>query len=475
MTVKRDWGLLMRHLIVVFVCTTVLASGSAFGEDWALETIAPFGAYFDLAVDAAGIPHVLFNNCQAWETCQPFDPANAELTYGTKTGTGWNFEPIVHDPVGDNIVIVLSESGVPHIAFKDSTRQMHYGYRGPGGWEIEDLYHEGLLRYRASPSLAFDSGGEPHIAFIERERIRYAFKQGGVWTDEEVTGSSLDNWSARASIAIDHAGAIHVGSWMYYESAVLFSRGASSWTYDLVGGDIAWNPWMIIDETGAAHFIYHGFNGVSYATNAGGSWNEELVDPDGANISDDIALDAEGRPFIVYGSAVLVAVDPYLYDVGLDLAWRDDGVWNREPIRTVEAVEEWWMNPRIEIDVSDVVHVLYKDPSTGELRYGTRAVPTAVGDSPPRYAPAALRISPNPFRRVTEVVFDLNSDDHVTLAVYDVRGRLVRMLANATMYAGGHRLTWDGRTDAGAEAPTGVYFVRLHTTTTVTRRAVLLK
>ena len=47
-----------------------------------------------------------------------------------------------------------------------------------------------------------------------------------------------------------------------------------------------------------------------------------------------------------------------------------------------------------------------------------------------------------------------------TIAAYDVNGRLVRTLWNGEMDAGVRTVTWDGRTDRGARAPGGVYFLR---------------
>jgi flagellar hook assembly protein FlgD len=45
--------------------------------------------------------------------------------------------------------------------------------------------------------------------------------------------------------------------------------------------------------------------------------------------------------------------------------------------------------------------------------------------------------------------------------VYDVKGRLVRSLADDRRAAGHHTLTWDGRTAGGRMAASGVYYLRL--------------
>ncbi|MEJ2721810.1 MAG: FlgD immunoglobulin-like domain containing protein [bacterium] len=467
----------MMRAVTLWIClAAAAASPTAYADDWAAESIAPFSAYFDMAVDGDGIPHVLFNNCQAWELCVPADPGNSALTYGFKTGAEWSFEPVASDPVGEHFSIIVDNTNMPHLAYRDTTWQMHYGYRDAGGWVIEDLYHERLLRYRASPHLALDSNGEPHIAFVERETIHYAYKENEVWTDEQVTGSSLDNWSARAAIAVDDSDALYVGSWMYDQSAVLYTRGTASWTHDLDGGDIGWNPWMVLDSHQAAHFVYHGYNGVSYATNAGGSWVEELIDPTGQNGADDISLDTSGRPVVVYVTAALVSYDPILYDAELRLARRDGDAWVTEPIATAQSVEDWTMNPRMEVDGLDRIHVLYHDPVTGELRYATRSLPTAVPDPSPRVDPPALSIAPNPFSRTADIVFELRSAERAELVVYDVCGRLVRILAATGMPAGEHHISWDGMTESGTRVPSGVYFIRLKTATgTSVRRAVLMK
>jgi len=49
----------------------------------------------------------------------------------------------------------------------------------------------------------------------------------------------------------------------------------------------------------------------------------------------------------------------------------------------------------------------------------------------------------------------------VELSLYGVGGRLVRRLVAATLPAGEHRHTWDGRTASGAPAPSGIYWLRL--------------
>jgi spore coat protein A len=83
---------------------------------------------------------------------------------------------------------------------------------------------------------------------------------------------------------------------------------------------------------------------------------------------------------------------------------------------------------------------------------------------------------PNPFNPATLIRFSLRDDRYAELRVYDVAGRLVRTLAKREFTAGAHAVFWDGRSDDGLDAPSGVYFYRLiDGERALTRRMVLLR
>jgi hypothetical protein len=69
--------------------------------------------------------------------------------------------------------------------------------------------------------------------------------------------------------------------------------------------------------------------------------------------------------------------------------------------------------------------------------------------------------APNPFGAATTFRFDVASPGPATVRVYAASGRLVRTLLAAPLPAGRFLAGWDGRDDRGAQAPSGVYFVRL--------------
>ncbi len=76
--------------------------------------------------------------------------------------------------------------------------------------------------------------------------------------------------------------------------------------------------------------------------------------------------------------------------------------------------------------------------------------------------PMLLGNAPNPFNPMTEIRFSVGPDVQRTrILVYDVQGRLVRTLLDEDMQPGVHRVVWQGRTDRGEQAASGMYFYRL--------------
>lgn len=101
---------------------------------------------------------------------------------------------------------------------------------------------------------------------------------------------------------------------------------------------------------------------------------------------------------------------------------------------------------------------------------GDRGTPGAPNDwlspAPPPAAVTALGgVYPNPFNPKAVFDFTLARDERVTLAVFDVRGRLVRTVADAALPAGQYRgaYGWDGTDAQGRPVTSGTYFLRMRT------------
>ncbi len=100
---------------------------------------------------------------------------------------------------------------------------------------------------------------------------------------------------------------------------------------------------------------------------------------------------------------------------------------------------------------------------------------SAVGNTPA----AAMRLAqnhPNPFNPATDIAFELASRQHVTLQVFDTRGRLVRTLLSGEAGPGTESVHWDGHDLTGAAVPSGVYFYQINgSKQTVGRKMVLVR
>ena len=68
---------------------------------------------------------------------------------------------------------------------------------------------------------------------------------------------------------------------------------------------------------------------------------------------------------------------------------------------------------------------------------------------------------PTPFNAEVTIPFVLAEAGPVRLVVYNLMGQQVRVLADEWVDAGAHRVRWDGRTAAGTEAASGVYWAVL--------------
>jgi len=70
---------------------------------------------------------------------------------------------------------------------------------------------------------------------------------------------------------------------------------------------------------------------------------------------------------------------------------------------------------------------------------------------------------PNPFNPVTIIEFQIPKRSSVELEIFNAIGQRVATLVNMDLAPGRHQISWNSKTDAGIELPSGVYFYRLRT------------
>ena len=70
---------------------------------------------------------------------------------------------------------------------------------------------------------------------------------------------------------------------------------------------------------------------------------------------------------------------------------------------------------------------------------------------------------PNPFNPSTCLTIALPRTVDVRVVILDLLGREIATLVDEILPAGFHLVAWDGKTSAGEQAPSGVYFAVMET------------
>ncbi|MFH1843452.1 MAG: FG-GAP-like repeat-containing protein [bacterium] len=160
----------------------------------------------------------------------------------------------------------------------------------------------------------------------------------------------------------------------------------------------------------------------------------------------------------VSGGSGIMSQNSLTAEFGLGTAVVVDSLIVRWPSGTVDVLT--W------VDVDDIRDVIESDPLSH-----TRPEPVA----PARYI--LYPCAPNPFNPRTRIRYDLPEMTSVRLSVFDISGRLVRVLREGILESPGqHEAMWDGQNDAGQTVAAGMYFYRLEAGPfRETQRMVLIK
>ncbi len=104
---------------------------------------------------------------------------------------------------------------------------------------------------------------------------------------------------------------------------------------------------------------------------------------------------------------------------------------------------------------------------------------SAISDphAPPNSSFNLLQNYPNPFNPSTNISFQIkDSGAPYNLSVYNLKGQLVKTLADGFLAQGSHTFTWDGTDAKGSPIASGIYYYRLSDgQSSQTKRMVLMK
>jgi len=271
----------------------------------------------------------------------------------------------------------------------------------------------------------------------------YAQDSSGNWIFD-TTGIPLGSFSYASSFGTDRAGLIYLSGTYPGNPRVLHrSISGGTWTVDTVGLPSSVHFFYTMKEGKVGEVL--GTNDHVMYRRSAGVWNQ--VPLPSSNIFK-FTVDKSGTIFIV--NTALVGI--FLTDVGISMSTDNGASWT---ILTHDTVQVDALHSRGDTSYALLqnggLYVLTKNGVVaGVLNRQTSLLPSMY----------ELRQSyPNPFNPTATIHYNLSTQSHVSLKVYNLLGQAVATLTNGIEMAGYKEVQWNA-----ANFASGVYFYRLEAT-----------
>jgi hypothetical protein len=88
-----------------------------------------------------------------------------------------------------------------------------------------------------------------------------------------------------------------------------------------------------------------------------------------------------------------------------------------------------------------------------------------------------IKVSPNPFLSKTDIFLNLSGSGRVNLSIYNLSGRRVKTIMDASLKKGHHRFSWMGINETGGKVTPGTYLinVRVNDKNQCAQKTVIIK
>ena len=180
-----------------------------------------------------------------------------------------------------------------------------------------------------------------------------------------------------------------------------------------------------------------------------------------------VTWDAESDSILLYvdgSSSTVISPHPGIVDTGEPFTI---GCWE------VDVMHGGWFKGQV-----DEVRLFNRRMTLEELHDRYLTYPTGVTEyHPDDHIPRLADVFPNPFNPTTTIQFSLPVEKNISLAVYDLSGRLIsKIIDNEYYQAGIHTVSWEGADQSSSRVASGVYFCQLISGDSVsTKKMVLIK
>ena len=237
------------------------------------------------------------------------------------------------------------------------------------------------------------------------------------WTDIEIYNSSQSS-ILKPSIVTDSN---HFSHAVFIDSQVLYhtTNLSGQWVTTVVDNDVYYNPSVAIDQDDVLHIAYHKNSSscgcLGYATNAGGSWDSQIIDPWSSMSFDarwtDVEIDSSGNVIIVYFD------DDFFVGIADDTS----GSWNHYTLDlTPGPFEDYapdYRGGNLILDSNDAPHIVWFDGSNN-MHYSTNKTGAWVDHVFPDYAPTTGDIAVDSNDNI-HIVFSKHEWDEDNLSYYN--------------------------------------------------------
>ena len=353
---------------------------------------------------------------------------------------------------------------------------------------------------KSEPTVALNQGGSGLVVWVDRRSGTPQVYGEWIGTTGSLIGSNFaistsgsDLENGYLMVDVDNAGRYFV-VWLDYGKTTHTVRGefyhsdrshggSFSWTSDLAGVRIAQLA-AAVTPTGEIAVLWTGTDDVDTRVYLTKLDSTGAVTQVSSEISDGVTLAASNPTISVDENGYLVAgwldgrsgkragyyqlLDPGNSMIGGNSPFSSASPeFMRAPTVLAHRGRAWysWADPRL-----NGMNVY-----AGSYLY----LPTDVVDDGHGTLPDSYYLAqnyPNPFNPSTTIKFSLPQSANARLAVFNVLGQEVIVLAEGRFIAGEHAVVWDGQDAGGSRVTSGVYFYRLTTESfTEQRKMVLLK
>lgn len=264
-------------------------------------------------------------------------------------------------PIGVSTSLALDSAGLPHLAFLDPQLDVVRYARWTGeNWSLE-MVDEGH-HFFGDVSLALDDADRPHLSYYSAELgfVWYATRNETAWTLHRVERGGSGGYS---SLVLDSGGTPLIAYTYLNGRPRLATWNGTGWAAENVTAQAisAQHDSLALDATGRPHLAYYDSGSLYYAVREAAEWEVEVVDAEG-NVGRfaRLAVDTQNRPHVAYQD---VGVDVLRYAVKVGDRWIQEVV-------DYQGDTGWDLD--LYVDADDVPHIAYYERTEADLRYAVR-------------------------------------------------------------------------------------------------------